>query len=71
MCKKCDSRCVYFPYIDRDYKYIVNKKGLKHRVDSKRYSCVFLNKKIKMGEECQKYTTYEEMKKYRKELINI
>jgi len=67
MCKKCDSKCVWFPYADKDYEYAV-KKGVKRVINSKRYNCVFLNKKIKLGQECKKYTTYEEMSKYRKEL---
>lgn len=71
MCKKCDGNCVYFPYVDRDYEYTINKKGLRHKVDSKKYNCVFLNKKIEMGKSCEKYTTHEDMKKYRKELVNI
>lgn len=71
MCQKCNANCVYFPAVDKDFEYTINKKGLKHKVDSKRYNCVFLNKKIKMGDDCGKYTTREDIKKYRKELVHI
>lgn len=70
MCKTCDSRCVWFPYVDRDYEYII-KNGIKKVVNSKKYKCVLLNKNIKFGHKCKKYTTHQEMSTYRKELISL
>lgn len=67
MYKKCNSNCIWFPYVDKEYEYII-KNGVKRVVNSKRYNCVFLNKKIKLGQKCEKYTTHQEMSKYRKEL---
>lgn len=71
MCKTCDANCIYFPDIDKQFEYIIDKKSVKHKVDSKKYKCIFLNKNIKNGKKCKKYTTNEEIKQYRKELIHI
>ena len=72
MCKKCDTHCVYFPNIDASkVEYFLDKNNLKRRIHSKRYNCVFLNKQIKMGKSCFKYTSVEDIKKYRRELIKI
>ena len=69
MCKKCDNGCVYFPFIDANrIEYITDKYGIKHRIHSNLYNCVFLNKTINIHKKCTKYTSVEDMKQYRKEM---
>ena len=71
MCRKCDSKCVFFPDVGNNVSYILDIYGVKHRVESEKYNCTILNKKIDMGKKCFKYTTCDEMRQYRKELMSI
>ena len=71
MCRKCDSKCVFFPDVSNNVKYIIDEYGIKHKEGSQEYNCVILNKKISMGKKCFKYTTYDEIQQYRKELMSL
>ena len=71
MCKKCNSNCVYFPYVDKEFRYTISRRGVRHKVDSEEYECVFFGRPLKMGKKCSKYRNFDDMKKYRKELVQI
>ena len=58
--KKCRTDCIYFPVEDvNNIRYFYDEHGVKHREDSKCYTCLYSDKKIKCGNKCSHYTPYK------------
>lgn len=52
---KCQTTCLYFPFIG-DVEYLINKHGVKRRINSKPYRCLYDNKIINWNELCPNCT---------------
>ena len=58
--RKCNSTCLYFPPIG-DVEYLTNKYGVKRRINSKTYRCLYDNKIINWNEICPNCTVIKEV----------
>lgn len=49
--QKCNNKCLYFPSIG-EIEYLTNKRGVKRRINSKPYRCLYDDKIINWNEVC-------------------
>ena len=50
--KECNSYCLYYPHSDRIPDYIIDKNGVKHVMNSKKYRCDYTDELITHGILC-------------------
>jgi hypothetical protein len=52
----CKSDCIYFPPVG-EFEFLVNKNGVKRKINSKPYRCLYDNKIIDWHKICTNCTT--------------
>lgn len=53
--RECKNTCLYFPPVG-DIEYLTNKHGVKRRINSKPYRCLYDNHIINWDEVCPNCT---------------
>lgn len=53
----CKTDCIYFPQF-YEFRYWIDDDGVKHRVNNKKYICLYTDNKICVGSKCKRYKPY-------------